>query len=52
MDVNTSGLRRVRGQDYVKKLHAGPGDRGSPAFRWHGNLVTLAGILWGGIDQG
>jgi hypothetical protein len=52
VDVNKSGLRRVRCQDYIKSMHAIPGDSGSPIFRWHGNTVTLAGILWGGINEG
>ena len=46
------GWRRAGCQDYIKKMHAAPGDSGSPIFRWHGNTVTLAGILWGGISEG
>lgn len=52
VDVNKSGLRRVRCQDYVRKMHADHGDSGSPVFRWHGSTVTLAGILWGGTSEG
>lgn len=28
------------------------GDSGSPVFRWLGDDVELAGILWGGTDDG
>ena len=52
VDVNKGGWRRARCQDYIKKMHAAPGDSGSPFFRWPGNTVTLAGILWGGISEG
>jgi hypothetical protein len=42
VDVNKGGWRRARCQDYIRKMH---GDSGSPIFRSHGNVVTLAGIL-------
>ena len=52
VDVNKSGNRRVLCQDYIGGMHATFGDSGSPIFRWHGSTVTLAGILWGGINEG
>ena len=51
VDVNKSGLRRVLCQDFIGQMHADFGDSGSPIFRWHGNTVTLAGLLWGGNGQ-
>ncbi|MQA89081.1 MAG: hypothetical protein GEU90_02420 [Gemmatimonas sp.] len=52
VDVNKSEGRRLLCQDWIHKMHATFGDSGSPIFRWHGNTVTLAGLLWGGITQG
>ena len=51
VDVNKSGMRRVLCQDFIGQMHATFGDSGSPIFRWHGNNVTLAGLLWGGTTQ-
>ena len=51
VDVNKSGMRRVLCQDFIHKMHATFGDSGSPIFRWHGNTVTLAGLLWGGTEE-
>jgi hypothetical protein len=31
---------------------SGHGDSGAPVFRWRGVVVELAGILWGGTDDG
>jgi hypothetical protein len=52
VDVNKPGARRAVCQDWIHKMHASFGDSGSPIFRWHGDTVTLSGILWGGIKQG
>lgn len=52
VDHNKQGGWRAICQDWVEHMHAAGGDSGSPMFRWHGNTVTLAGILWGGHTQG
>lgn len=52
VDHNKQGGWRAICQDWVEHMHVAGGDSGSPMFRWHGNTVTLAGILWGRRIQG
>lgn len=52
VDVNKQGGWRAICQDWIENMHSGGGDSGSPVFRWYGNTVRLAGILWGGTTQG
>ena len=44
-----SSVNRISGQTHTMSDN---GDSGSPVFRWLGNDVLLAGILWGGTDDG
>lgn len=38
-------VNRYSGQTHSM---SGPGDSGSPVFKWYGSTVSLHGILWGG----
>jgi hypothetical protein len=42
-------VNRIPGHTHTMSDH---GDSGSPVFRWLGSYVLLAGILWGGQDDG
>lgn len=53
INVSNSDIH-MKCQDTVYRANtklSGPGDSGSPVFVWHGNTVTLAGILWGGSSN-
>lgn len=46
--ASANGKRVLFRHQYQASFNSGPGDSGSPVFDWHGNEVTVVGVLWGG----